>query len=321
MTKEIQHSHEEEYEHTHGVVEASLFASQKGLKAVMSSSLILFIGSLFQLVVVLLSGSVSLLSDTIHNLGDGATAIPLTIAFLLGRKKPNTTFTYGYGKVEDLAGVAILLFMLTSAIYAAYVSIDRLFHPYTPTHLWIIAIASLVGFAINESAAIFRIKVGTQIHSEALITDGKHARMDGLTSLSVLIGAGGIFLGYPIVDPLVGLFITVLILHTIWESGREVFKRLLDGVDPKLVAKINHEVLEVTGVKTITATRVRWIGHFLHAEVTIAVDPKLTVEQGHEVSCRADNELKKHLPHLSHVFIHIVPLHSLRELHHHSDEE
>ncbi|HWY79536.1 MAG TPA: cation diffusion facilitator family transporter [Candidatus Sulfotelmatobacter sp.] len=321
MSKEtISHSPTQEHEHTHGTVDPMLFASQKGLKAVMSSSIVLFVGSLFQLAVVILSGSVSLLSDTIHNLGDGATAIPLSIAFLIGRRKPNNSFTYGYGKAEDLAGVTILLFMLASALYAAYVSINRLFHPYTPTHLWVIAIASLVGFGINEGAAIFRIKVGEQIHSEALVTDGKHARMDGFTSLAVLVGAFGTYLGYPIVDPIVGLFITVLILHTIWEQGQEVFKRMLDGVDPELVKQVNHAVREVAGVKSITETRVRWIGHFLHAEVTIAVDPNLTVEEGHEVSCKADHQLREHLPHLSHIFIHVVPLHSPHEEHHHDDE-
>src|SRR5579864_7507400 len=199
-----------ELEHSHGTIDASLFASQKGLKAVMSSSIVLFIGSLVQLAVVILSGSVSLLSDTIHNFGDGATAIPLSIAFLLGRKKPNNSFTYGYGKAEDLAGVTILLFMLASAIYAGFVSINRLFHPYTATHLWVIAVASLVGFGINEGAALFRIRVGKDIKSEALIVDGKHARIDGITSLTVLVGALGAYLGFAIVDPIVGLFITAL---------------------------------------------------------------------------------------------------------------
>ena len=304
-----EHSHDEEQGHSHGVVDASLFTSKKGIKAVMASSVVLFAGSLFQLFVVIISGSVSLLSDTIHNLGDGATAIPLSIAFLVGRKKPNDRFTYGYGKAEDLAGVTILLFMLASAGYAAYVSIQRLFHPYTPTHLWIIAVASLVGFGINEGAAIFRIRVGEQIHSEALITDGKHARMDGLASLAVLIGAFGAYAGFPIIDPIVGLFITALILHTLWESGQAVFSRMLDGIDPKIVHQVKHAAGEVSQVKEIGETRVRWIGHTLHAEVTIAVDPHLTIEQGHEIAEEVHRELKEHLPHLTHVLIHVDPVH------------
>lgn len=310
-----------EQSHAHGVVDMSVFSSQQGIRAVFISSLVLFVGSLLQFVVVLLSGSVSLLSDTIHNFGDAATAIPLTIAFLIGRKKPNNSFTYGYGKAEDLAGLTILFFMLGSAVYAAFVSIQRLFHPYTPTHLWVIGFASLLGFAINEGAAIFRINVGKRIHSEALVTDGKHARMDGFTSLSVLAGAVGAYFNYPVIDPIVGLFITVIILHTIWESGQEVFKRMLDGIDPAIVEQVKDEVKNVEGVKKITEIRVRWIGHFLQAEITVAVDPKLTVEEGHEVTCNATSKLKKQLPHLSHIFIHVVPTHSDNEFHHHQDEE
>jgi len=303
-----EHSHtSDEHGHSHGTIDATIYSSQKGLRAVTTSSLILFIGSLFQLVVVLLSGSVSLLSDTIHNFGDGATAIPLSIAFILGRKKPTARFNYGYGKAEDLAGVTILFFMLASAIYAAYVSINRLFHPYTPTHLWVVAIASLVGFGINEGAALFRIRVGREIKSEALIADGKHARMDGITSLTVLIGALGAYLGFPIVDPIVGLFITALILHTIWESAGPVFTRLLDGVDPEITHQVKHAITEVNEVKEAKDIHIRWLGHMLSIEVTICVDPKLTVAEGHVIAEEVHHELHEHFPYLAHLSVHVDP--------------
>jgi len=302
------HSHTtDEHGHTHGTIDATLFSTQKGLRAVMNSSIILFVGSLFQLIVVILSGSVSLLSDTIHNFGDGATAIPLSVAFILGQKKPTARFNYGYGKAEDLAGVTILLFMLASAIYAAYVSITRLFHPYTPTHLWVVAIASLVGFGINEGAALFRIRVGKEIKSEALIADGKHARMDGITSLTVLIGALGAYLGYPIVDPLVGLFITALILHTIWESAGPVFTRLLDGADPEIAHQVTHAIAEVKEVKETKGIHVRWLGHTLSLEVTICVDSKLSVAEGHVIAEEVHHELHEHFPHLTHLAVHVDP--------------
>ena len=213
-----EHIHEDEHAHTHGMINSSIITSKQGLEAVKWSSIILFLGSCIQLVVVVLSGSVSLLSDTIHNFGDAATALPLGAAFILGRKKANKKFTYGYGKVEDIAGVIVLLFMLVSALGAGYLSIQRLFHPQPVTHLIILIIASLVGFGINEWAAHFRIGVGKRIKSEALIADGKHARMDGITSLSVVISAVGIWFGFPLADPLVGLFITALILKTTWEK-------------------------------------------------------------------------------------------------------
>ena len=308
MENKTEHLHKtDDHGHSHGTNDANLFSTQKGLGAVMNSSLLLFVGSLFQLFVVILSGSVSLLSDTIHNFGDGATAIPLSIAFLLGKKKPNERFNYGYGKAEDLAGVAILFFMLASAIYAAYVSINRLLHPFTPTHLWVVAIASFVGFAINEGAALFRIRVGKEIQSEALIADGKHARIDGITSLTVLIGALGAYLGFPIVDPIVGLFITALILHTLWESASPVFTRLLDGVDPEIAEQVKQAVTQVKEVKEIKDIHTRWLGHTLSIETTICVNPNLTVAQGHAIAEEVHHELHEHFPHLSHLAVHVDP--------------
>ncbi|HSX09401.1 MAG TPA: cation diffusion facilitator family transporter [Candidatus Saccharimonadales bacterium] len=307
MEHEETHTHSDKHGHTHGTVDATLFTTQKGLRAVMISFIILFVGALFQLVVVLLSGSVSLLSDTIHNFGDGATAIPLSIAFLLARKKPTPRFNYGYGKAEDLAGVAVLLFMTASAIYAAYVSITRLYHPYTPTHLWIVAIASLVGFGINEAVALYRLKIGREIKSEALIADGKHARIDGITSLTVLIGAFGAYLGFPIADPLVGLFITILILHTVWESSGTIFTRLLDGVDPDIAHQVKHAVSKVKEVDEVRGIHARWLGHMLSIELTICVNPNLSVTQGHAIVEQVHHELHEHFSNLSHLAVHVDP--------------
>lgn len=312
----VQHIHDKEHGHTHGMVDSSIITSKKGLWAVKWSSIVLILGAFFQLAIALLSGSVSLLSDTIHNFGDGATAIPLGFAFLVGRKKPNKKFTYGYGKVEDVAGVTIILFMLTSALYAGYISIQRLFHPEFVSHLWAVALASLVGFAINEGAAIFRIRIGKHIHSEALIADGKHARTDGLTSLSVLLGAIGMMLGFRLADPLIGLLITVMILHTVWESAQTVFTRLLDGVDPTILDEIKHEALNVKGVQDVSETRVRWIGHRLHAEVNIAVKPQLSVVEGHAIAKEVNHELLHHLPNLSFASIHVDPSNASGEKYH-----
>lgn len=312
-----QHTHDEKHGHTHGMVDSSITTSKKGLWAVKWSSTVLILGAIFQLAIVLLSGSVSLLSDTIHNFGDGATAIPLGFAFLVGRKKPNKKFTYGYGKIEDVAGVTVILFMLASALYAGYVSLQRLFHPQNVTHLWIVVIASLVGFAVNEGAAIFRIRVGKQIHSEALIADGNHARTDGFTSLSVLLGAFGIMLGFRLADPLIGLLITIMILHTIWESAQAVFTRLIDGVEPNILDEIKHEALHVQGVQDVSETRVRWIGHRLHAEVNIAVKPHLSVVEGHAIAKEVNHELLHHLPNLSFASIHVDPSNASGEKYHH----
>jgi cation diffusion facilitator family transporter len=300
-------------------VDPAIFTTKRGIWAVKWSFWGLAVTAAFQVVISLISGSVALLADTIHNIGDAATAIPLWFAFTLARKKPSQRFTYGYGRVEDLAGVAVVLTILFSAITAGYQSIDRLFHPQKVEYLWAVILASVIGFLGNEAVAVFRIKVGKEIGSAALIADGHHARVDGLTSLAVLFGAVGVWMGYPLADPIVGLIITVTILRIVRESGKTVFTRLLDGVDPEVVDEIRHAISHAPGVQDITEIRVRWIGHRLHAEVNIAVNPALTVEQGHEIALEARHQLLHHLRYLSHVSIHIDPAHASGDIHHRTD--
>jgi cation diffusion facilitator family transporter len=149
------------------------------------------------MVIVLYSGSVALLADTIHNFGDALTAIPLWVAFRMSVWKPTKRYTYGYGRVEDLAGIAIVLTILFSAVLAGYASFDRLFHPQAVRFVWAVIIASLIGFVGNEVVAVFRIRVGKEIESAALIADGHHARIDGLTSLAVFLAHSAYTLGTP----------------------------------------------------------------------------------------------------------------------------
>ncbi len=306
--------------HTHGAIDPSILTTQRGIWAVKWSFVGLFATAVFQIVIVVLSGSVALLADTIHNFGDAATAVPLWIAFRLARLKPNNRFTYGYGRVEDLAGVAIVLIILFSAAVAGYESIDRFFHPQLVKHLWTVIIASLAGFVGNEAVARFRIKVGTEIGSAALIADGHHARVDGLTSLAVLFGAVGVWLGYPLADPIVGLLITLAILRIVWESGKSVFTRVIDGVDPEVVDEVRHAVRHVAGVRDISEVRIRWLGHRLHAELNIAVSPELSVEKGHEIAKEVRHQLLHHLRYLSNATIHIDPINASGETYHRIDE-
>jgi len=187
--------HDHAHGHTHGVVEPSITTTARGIWAIKWSFLILAATAALQLVVVYFSGSVALLADTIHNIADAGTAIPLWIAFALARKKPTPSFTYGYARVEDFAGLAIVLIILFSALVAGYEAIDRLIHPREVVHLGWLAAAGVIGFLGNEAVAVFRIKVGRQIDSAALIADGYHARTDGLTSLAVVLGALGVWMG------------------------------------------------------------------------------------------------------------------------------
>ncbi|MDP1908116.1 MAG: cation diffusion facilitator family transporter, partial [Hyphomicrobium sp.] len=190
------HRHDEPHKHTHGVMDATIATTERGIWAIKWSFVILAITAALQVLVVLASSSVALLADTIHNVADATTAIPLWIAFILARRKPTSTFTYGYGRVEDLAGISIVLIILLSALVAGYHAIDRIFHPQPVTLLLWVAFAGLIGFVGNEAVAVFRIRVGREINSAALIADGYHARTDGLTSLAVVAGAIGVWVGF-----------------------------------------------------------------------------------------------------------------------------
>jgi cation diffusion facilitator family transporter len=302
--------------HTHGALDASLLSSRRGIWAIKWSVAGLGATALAQAVVVAITGSAALLADTIHNIGDAATALPLWAAFRLGIRPPTKRFTYGYGRFEDLAGVVIVIVILASAAAAGYTAIDRLLHPEPVTYLWAVAAASIIGFAGNEAVAFFRIKVGKEIGSAALIADGYHARVDGLTSLAVLLGAAGVWLGYPWADPVVGLVITAAILKIVWDSGKSVFVRLLDGVDSEVVDDIRHTIGHVEGVHDVTEVRVRWLGHRMHAEVNVAVDPGLSVTKGHDIAVQVQHDLLHELRYLASATIHVDPWDISGEHHH-----
>lgn len=302
--------------HTHGAVDPSIFTTQRGIWAVKWSFIGLFATAAFQIVIVMFSGSVALLADTIHNVGDAATAIPLWIAFRLARRKPTKRFTYGYGRVEDLAGVAVIFAILFSAVVAGYQSIDRFFHPQIVQYLWAVVVASVIGFIGNEAVAQFRIKIGQEIGSAALVADGHHARVDGLTSLAVLFGAIGVWLGYPLADTVVGLLITVAILRIVWQSGKSIFTRMLDGVDPEVINEVRHAVNHTAGVRDISEVRVRWLGHRLRAELNITVSPELSVAKGHEIAKEVHHRLLHQLRYLSNATIHVDPVGASGEAYH-----
>jgi cation diffusion facilitator family transporter len=303
--------------HTHGFVDASISSNERGLWAVKWSFVALFVTAAFQLVIVLLSNSIALLADTIHNFGDAATAIPLGIAFLFAKRMPTPRFTYGFGRVEDFAGLAVVLTIFGSATVAFYQAMHRLLHPQPVSHLGAIAVASIIGFLGNELVALFRIQVGKEIGSAALIADGYHARTDGWTSLAVLVGAIGVYLGYPKADPIIGLVITVAILGIVWQSVKTVFSRMLDGVEPDVMDEVSHAAAHVPGVQGLTDVRARWIGHRLHAELSITVAPELTVEQGHELAKEVEHQLRHHLKFLSGAIVHVDPTQQSGETYHH----
>ncbi len=327
MSQANGHGHEQQshkglsHSHSHSVAaDPALLDSARGIRTVQWSLLILGVTALFQLGIVVVSGSMALLADTIHNLSDAATAIPLWIAFRLGRRKPGGYFSYGYGRVEDLAGISVVLIILLSAVSAAWEAVSRLLHPQNVDHLWIVAMAAIAGFAGNEIVAVLRIRVGKEIGSAALVADGYHARADGFTSLAVLIGVAGVWLGFRQADAVVGLFISLVILRIVWQSAKEVFLRVLDGADPAIIDEIRLAAGHSEAVCHVSDVRVRWLGHRLRAEVNVAVDPNLTVEGGHEIANSVRHKLLHELRYLDDAVIHVDPEHLSGEEHHRIDD-
>lgn len=290
------HGHEGGHGHTHGVIDATIATTTRGIWAIKWSFAVLALTALFQVGVVAISGSVALLADTIHNLGDAVTAVPLWIAFQLARRPPTKRFTYGYGRVEDLAGVSIVAIILASALVALYQAIERLLHPQPIEQLFWVALAGLVGFVGNEAVAVFRIRVGREINSAALIADGYHARTDGFTSLAVVLGAVGVWLGFPLADPIIGLLITLAIFGIVWQSSKAVFTRMLDGVEPHVVDEIKHAAEHVPGVSSLLDVKARWVGHRLTAELDIGLAGGTTIAQADAVAAALEHELLDHLP-------------------------
>jgi cation diffusion facilitator family transporter len=288
-------------------VDAALEADSDGRRALLLSLLILAVTATAQAAVVVLSGSVALLGDTLHNVADALTAVPLLIAFRLARRPPTKRYTYGYGRAEDLGGLFVVAMVTLSGVLAAWEAIDRLVHPRDITHLWAVAAAAIAGFAGNELVARYRIRVGRRIGSAALIADGLHARTDGFTSLAVLLGAGGVALGWRAADPVIGLVITVAILGVLRSAVRQVGARLMDAVDPALVDQAAAAVTSVADIRSVRELRIRWIGHTLRAEVDATVDPALTVTQAHDIAHHAETHLLDQVPRLTAATIHASP--------------
>lgn len=288
-------------------VDAVLESSDLGIRALKISLVAMMVTAVLQLVVVLLSGSVALLADTIHNFADALTSVPLWIAFVLARRAANRRYTYGYGRAEDVAGVAIVLIILGSALLAAWEAAQKILHPEPMTNLGIVAVAAVIGFIGNELVAIYRIRVGKQIGSAALVADGYHARTDGLTSLAVLIGVVGTLLGFPIADPLVGLGITVAILLITKDAARTMWHRIMDAVDPGLIDRLEHAASHVEGVQSVHDVRARWLGHRLEADLRIVVNSELGTVDSHSIAEHVRHALFHEDAKLASVLVHTDP--------------
>ena len=314
------HEHEHEHDHDHGhhhhggfkgwlvelfvphthdaadSIDDALEASVEGVRALKISLFLLLATTVLQFLVVLVSGSVALLADTIHNFSDALTAVPLWVAFILGRRAATRRYTYGFGRAEDLAGLFIVAVVALSAVVAAWQSVDRLLHPQPLNNLWWVFAAGLIGFAGNEAVAVYRIRVGRRIGSAALVADGVHARTDGFTSLAVVLGAVGVMLGFPLADPIVGLLISAAILVLLWGTVRSVGRRLMDGIEPDLVDRAQKALEDTPGVLAVPRLQLRWSGHRLQGAATLVVDDGATLAFAEQVTREAGHRLRHAVP-------------------------
>ncbi|ORC04989.1 hypothetical protein B1T48_15740 [Mycobacterium persicum] len=296
--------------HSHDAADSidnALEASAAGIRAVKISLLVLGITALAQVAVVLISGSIALAADTVHNFSDALTAVPLWIAFALSTKAATRRYTYGFGRVEDLAGLFVVAMITMSAVIAGYEAVVRLIHPRPVENVGWLALAGLMGFVGNEWVALYRIGVGRRIGSAALVADGLHARTDGFTSLAVLFAAGAAALGFPLADPIIGLVITVVILAVLRTAVRDVFHRLLDGVDPALIDTAEAALAALPGVRAVRSLRMRWIGHRLHVDAELDIEPTLSLAAAHRIAHDAEHDLVHAVPKLTTALIHASP--------------
>ncbi len=304
--------------HSHGEVKVdkAMETSDRGIWALKVSLVALGVTALFQLVIALLSGSVGLLADTIHNFSDAFTAVPLWIAFALTLRPANRRYTYGYGRAEDVAGVIIVLIIFASSLVAAYESYQKFFHPEPLRYVWWVMAAAIIGFVGNEGVAILRMRVGREIGSAALVADGQHARVDGLTSLAVLIGAVGSLFGFPLADPIIGVLITLAILFIVKDTAVTMWRRLMDAVDPEMVEAMERTARRIPEVEDVHDVRLRWVGHKLQSELHITVNEDLLTYESHHLAEQVRHALFDAQPKLSAVTVHVDPCgHSGRDPH------
>lgn len=285
----------------------ALLDNKEGVRVLWISLAALMITSVLQVIIVYISGSVALLADTMHNIGDGLNSIPLLIALYLARRVATRRYTYGYGKAEDVAGIIIVISIAVSAAIVFWESFQKFINPEPMTNLGWVAAAAIIGFLGNELVAVLEIRTGNKIGSAAMVADGLHARTDGLTSLAVLFAAGGTWIGLPILDPIIGILIGIAILFITKDAIVTMWYRLMDAIDPPYIDRAEAVIARQKDVKKLRRIRMRWVGHRLHAEIIIAVEPRLTTAESHEIAEKLRHDMFHEFPTMSDVMVHVDP--------------
>ena len=312
----IFHLHGHSHQNNALIVDNAFAANEEGIRTVWIALAALAATSIIQIFIYLMSGSVALFADTMHNIGDGLNSIPLLIAFYLTRRAATRRYTYGFARAEDVAGIFIVLSIAISAGIIFWESFQKLMNPEPLTNLGWLALAAVVGFIGNELVAWFQIRVGRRIGSAAMIADGMHARTDGLTSLAVLLAVAGSWLGFPIVDPIIGILIGVAILFITWDATKTMWYRLMDAIEPEHMQRAEEVIRRQEQIEELRWLRMRWLGHRLHADIGIAVDSQLTTAGSHHIAEHLRHDLYHALPYLAEIMVHVDPWSAQPSQHH-----
>ena len=298
------------HDHSHADLAAdrAFLDNQLAVRTVWIALAALGLTTALQIVIYIASNSVALLADTVHNLGDALNSIPLLFAFYIARRAANRRYTYGYGRLEDIAGVFIVISIGFSAAYILYESVQRLLNPMPLKNLEWIALAALVGFVGNELVALMQIRVGRRIGSDAMIADGQHALIDGLTSLAVLIAVIGTLIGLPILDPIVGVVIAIAIVGITWNAVKAVWYRMMDAVDPHLVEHVEDHIRALEGVDAVLTLRLRWVGHRMYGVIKVAVPADASLADSQRIILAVQHESGHVIPQLEELTVQIVTI-------------
>lgn len=297
------HSHHGGHGHSHSRWESGL----KTTSVFVASFLILAAASLFQGIIAVFSGSVSLLSDAFHNVADGLTGLPLWLAFYLAGKRPTLRYPYGYGKFEDLAGILIVGLIFFSAGVSLVRSGEKFFHPQIFHHPGWVALASVTGFLANEAVAFLRIRAGRKTGSVSLVADGQHARVDGFASLTVLVGVAGSVTGHPLLDPVVGMILGVSILFIAVRMVRDVGLHLSDGIEPEMLETIRQAAMDSRAVCAVSRPRARWTGHFISCDFCLVLEDTVSFQDCRREGRLAEERIRKALPFAGDVLVLVIP--------------
>ncbi|WP_110314965.1 cation diffusion facilitator family transporter [Mycolicibacterium moriokaense] len=264
-------------------------------RAIAVSAAGLAITGLIELAIALVSGSVALLGDALHNLSDVSTSVLVFVGFRASRKTATERYPYGYERAEDLAGIGVALIIWASAAFAGAESINKLIHHGPTQHLgWGIG-AAAVGILGNQLVARYKLVVGRKIQSATMIADAKHSWLDALSSAGAMLGLIGVAVGWPWADAVAGLFVTGFICHVGWEVSSDIAHRLLDGVDPVIITTAEATAAQTEGVLHAHA-RARWTGRTLRVEVEGWVEPTTTVAEADHLGRRVADRLATELP-------------------------